>query len=221
MGPLYDESGNYVGDVTSSGANLTGANLSGADARGANFQYATLSGANTTNLIHPDGQIDGLNLAAGEKLVAYASVPIPVRVSGAFSIAPTARLDLSDNAAIVDYAGVSPVAVVREKILSGRGGSGLGATWTGTGITSSTAEAANQTQPESRSLGYAENATLPLGALTMFHGAPVASTSILIAFTRTGDANLDGVVNDDDVTILGATYAPGVPQPSWAHGEFD
>ena len=34
-----------------------------------------------------------------------------------------------------------------------------------------------------------------------------------MAFTRTGDANLDGLVNDDDVTIVGATYAPGVPQP--------
>jgi hypothetical protein len=44
---------------------------------------------------------------------------------------------------------------------------------------------------------------------------------LLIAYTRTGDANLDGVVNDDDVTIVGATYAPGVPQPSWALGDFD
>ena len=160
-------------------------------------------------MIQSDGRISGLNLAAGETLVAYAGVPIPVRVSGAFLIAPTAKLDLSDNAAIVDYAGVSPVAVVREKILSGRGGSGLGATWTGTGITSSTAAAANQTRPESRSLGYAENATLPLGALTMFHGAPVDSTSVLIAFTRTGDANLDGVVNNDDVTIVGGQLRTG------------
>jgi hypothetical protein len=29
------------------------------------------------------------------------------------------------------------------------------------------------------------------------------------------------VVNDDDVTIIGATYSPGVPQPSWALGDFD
>jgi hypothetical protein len=42
-----------------------------------------------------------------------------------------------------------------------------------------------------------------------------------VRLTRTGDANLDGVVNDDDVTILGATYAPGVPQPHWALGDFD
>jgi hypothetical protein len=32
---------------------------------------------------------------------------------------------------------------------------------------------------------------------------------------------LDGVVNDDDVTIVGATYLPGVPQPHWALGDFD
>jgi hypothetical protein len=42
-----------------------------------------------------------------------------------------------------------------------------------------------------------------------------------MAFTRTGDANLDGVVNDDDVTIVGATYAPGAPNAVWALGDFD
>jgi hypothetical protein len=42
-----------------------------------------------------------------------------------------------------------------------------------------------------------------------------------MAFTSAGDANLDGVVNDDDVTIVGATYAPGVSQPHWALGDFD
>ena len=29
------------------------------------------------------------------------------------------------------------------------------------------------------------------------------------------------MVNDDDVTIVGATYATGVPQPHWALGDFD
>jgi hypothetical protein len=96
-----------------------------------------------------------------------------------------------------------------------------GGDWQGTGITSSTAAAANQAAPDSRSLGYADNAKLPLGPYTTFRGALVDESSILIAYTRTGDANLDGVVNDDDVTIIGATYAPGVPQPSWALGDFD
>jgi hypothetical protein len=144
-----------------------------------------------------------------------------VQITGSFSIAPGATFDLTNNAAIVDYAATSPAATVRELILSGRGGPGLGASWSGAGITSSTAATVNRVQPDSRSIGYAENAALPLGALTSFHGVKPDDTSILIAFTRTGDANLDGVVNDDDVTIVGATYAPGVPQPSWALGDFD
>jgi hypothetical protein len=81
--------------------------------------------------------------------------------------------------------------------------------------------AANAVDPEWRSVGYAENSALPLGPYAVFRGQTVDDTSILMAFTRTGDANLDGVVNDDDVTIVGATYAPGVPQPAWALGDFD
>jgi hypothetical protein len=94
-------------------------------------------------------------------------------------------------------------------------------TWDGKGITSSAAETANAADPESRSLGYAENSAMPLGPLTAFRGQPVDGTSILIGYTRTGDANLDGVVNDDDVTIVGAAYAPGVPNAAWALGDFD
>jgi autotransporter-associated beta strand protein len=133
----------------------------------------------------------------------------------------TATLDLNDNAAVVDYTGDSSAQSVRQQIRSGRGGSGFGKTWSGPGITSSAAKTANAAEPESRSVGYADNAQLPLGPYTSFRGQPVDDTSILITFTRTGDANLDGVVNDDDVTIVGANYAPGVPQPHWASGDFD
>jgi uncharacterized protein YjbI with pentapeptide repeats len=198
---------------------LTNADLTAADARGATG--LNLTGAITNNLIRPNGRINDLNLAAGEKLVAYAGVPIPVKFGDDFSIAPTATFDLTDNPAIIDYAGTSPAATVREKILTGRGGAGLAGKWTGTGITSSTAAEANRVQPDSHSLGYADNATMPLGPYTKFHGAPVDSTSVLVTYTRTGDANLDGVVNDDDVTIVGAAYAPRVPQASWALGDFD
>ena len=50
-------------------ATLTNANLSGADARGANFQLATLTGANTSNLIQSNGHIAGLDLTAGKSLI--------------------------------------------------------------------------------------------------------------------------------------------------------
>jgi hypothetical protein len=62
---------------------------------------------------------------------------------------------------------------------------------------------------------------MPLGAVTTFRGQAVDPSSVLIRHTRIGDANLDGVVNDDDVTIVGAVYAPGVPNANWANGDFD
>jgi autotransporter-associated beta strand protein len=133
-------------------------------------------------------------------------------------INPTGKLDLTNNSAVINYTGTSPADTIRQQIINGRGGSGLGKTWNGQGITSSAAAAA---EPESRSVGYAENATMPLGPLTTFRGQSVDSTTVIMAFTRTADANLDGVVNDDDVTIVGATYAPGVANASWANGDFD
>jgi hypothetical protein len=146
-------------------------------------------------------------------------------VLGALTIAgggtPIAKFDLTNSAAIINYTFAPPEMVIRSQVLAGRGSSGLGATWTGQGITSSAAAVANATDPDSRSVAYANNGTLPLGRYGGFRGQGVLPTSILLAYTRTGDANLDGVVNDDDVTIVGASYAPGVPNPSWAFGDFD
>ena len=66
----------------------------------------------------------------------------------------------------------------------------LASGWTGTGITSSAAAEANAIAPDSRSVGYAENALLPLGAYTTFRGQPVDDTSVLIAYTRHGRRQL-------------------------------
>jgi EAL domain-containing protein (putative c-di-GMP-specific phosphodiesterase class I)/GH25 family lysozyme M1 (1,4-beta-N-acetylmuramidase) len=140
------------------------------------------------------------------------------------SLGQGATLDITDNALVVDYTGPSPVAAIRDQIIAGRGGAGLDKPWNGAGMTSSIAAQINATAPNSYSLGYAENADLSFGAYTAFRGLPVDGTSVLIAYTRTGDANLDGVVNDLDVTILGATYAPGLTQPvesAWALGDFE
>jgi hypothetical protein len=132
-----------------------------------------------------------------------------------------ATLDIGNCALVVDYAGASPLGSIRQQILAGRGGSGLGASWNGAGITSSAVAQANQSDPESRSIGFAENAQLPLGPYTTFRGVAVDDTAVLLAFARTADANLDGVVNDNDVTVVGATYAPGAANATWASGDFD
>jgi hypothetical protein len=65
-----------------------------------------------------------------------------------------ATFDISNNALVIDYSGTSPVATVRETILSGRGGAGLGKGWNGTGITSSAAAAANAVDAERCESGW-------------------------------------------------------------------
>jgi hypothetical protein len=143
-------------------------------------------------------------------------------VLSSLTINPGGTLDVNDNALILDYTGTSPLEAIRAKIIEGRGGIGIGnSKWNGTGITSSVAQQMSATQPDTWSIGYAENATLPLGPYSAFRGQPVDATSILIAYTKTGDVNLDGAVNDDDVTIVSALYAPGAPQPNWALGDID
>jgi T5SS/PEP-CTERM-associated repeat protein len=182
--------------------------------------------ANSTTNFGAGQHLAALNIGTGAT-ATLTSGGSKNLVTGALTIAggstPTGRLNLTSNAAVIEYpsGAQSPIATVRSQIIAGRGASGFGATWTGDGITSSAAAAAVLIEPESRSVGYAENATMPLGPFTTFRGQPVDDTSILMLFTRTGDANLDGVVDDDDVTIVGATYAPGVPQPHWALGDFD
>ncbi|HEX2400680.1 MAG TPA: PEP-CTERM sorting domain-containing protein, partial [Mycobacterium sp.] len=203
-----------VFDVTPAASNLSiGGNVLGV---GQNLTNRG-AGALSVNQLRAAGlSIDAGKVAVAAGAANGASVVETLSIAGT-ATAPTAQLDVN-GALVVDYSGTSPLATVRSQILAGRGGVGLGATWTGQGIASSAAAAA---EPESRSVGFAENATMPLGPYTMFRSQPVDGTSILIAHTRTGDANLDGVVNDDDVTIVGATYGPGISQASWALGDFD
>ena len=53
-----------------------------------------------------------------------------------------------------------------------------------------------------------------------FRGQAVDLTSVLIAYTRTADANLDGVVNNDDVTVVGANFAPGAAEAGLGAGRL-
>jgi hypothetical protein len=75
--------------------------------------------------------------------------------------------------------------------------------------------------PTGRSLAYADNGSLPLAPYTVFMGQSVDNTTVIVRYTVWGDTNLDGTVNDDDVTVVGASYAPGQPNPSWANGDLD
>jgi hypothetical protein len=162
---------------------------------------------------------NGLTLANNSRVTLLADGGTSIVTS--LNLGTDATLDIGNNALVIDYTGTSPVAAIRDRILSGRGGPGFGQSWNGAGITSNAVATANQIDPESRSIGYAENALLPLGAYDAFRGVAVDDTAVLIAYTRTGDANLDGLVEDSDVTVLGASFAPTSAGAVWALGDFE
>jgi hypothetical protein len=191
-----------TGAVSASSVNVT---KSGAGMLAVkNLRAAALVLSGGTMVLQPDGGILTV------RTLSIAGEPT----------APAAMLDLTNGSAIVDYpnGGPNPETTLRAQIISGRGGSGLGKTWNAAGITSSQAAA---DPVNTTSVGYANNATMPLGSMTNFRGQAVDPSTVLIRYTRTGDANLDGIVNNNDVTIVGSNYAPGIPKPSWAFGDFD
>ena len=183
----------------------------------------TTVNANSATNFGTTQHLAALNVGAGATATLTAGGTKNV-VTNALTIAggatPAGKLDVTDNAVIVDYpaAGPNPDAALCAQILAGRGGSGLGKTWNGQGITSTAAAAA---PVNSMSVGYAVNGQLPLGAFPTFRGQTVDASTVLMRFTRTGDANLDGLVNNDDVTIVGANFAPGFAKPRWDLGDFD
>jgi hypothetical protein len=208
--------------IFAAGAGTNSLTITGGSAR----VDSTAAGGTLNTTVSAGAQLSTTRLAQNA-LTLQGNSRVTLLPSGGTSVvtslnlATGATLDISNNAIVVDYTGASPTATVRERILAGRGAAGLGATWSGAGITSSAAAQANQTEPESRSVGYAENGLLPLGPYTTFRDHAVDATSVLIAYTRTADANLDGLVNDDDVTVLGASYAPGAANGAWALGDFE
>ena len=168
-----------------------------------------------------------LALKPGETLHnAHAGADIAVyTLLGEFSIAPTAKFDITDNAIVINSADPDVVANGSRKLDRGPGQEQvLNRHWTGTGIHRAAPPGGDEGIRLRRTCGQwatPRNGSLPLGPYTEFHGMPADQDSVLVAYTRTGDANLDGLVNNDDVTIMGVNYAPGVPKPHWALGDFD
>ena len=116
----------------------------------------------------------------------------------------SAQLDITNNGLIV--ATTTP-AEVEAALLAGR----AGGSWTGQGLTSSSA-AANSAVA---GLGIANAAEL---GLTSFLGQTVAATDTLVRYTRLGDANLDGTTGLGDFSLLGANYNQA---GGWSKGDFN
>jgi hypothetical protein len=184
---------------------------------GATLKVGAVVGTNVVNIAAGATlQLNGVNTS---KIKASA-----LTIAGT-PTAPTGTLDVGDSAIVLDYDGASPAGDIRSQIIAGRAATGGGtSTWTGKGITSSKAASDVLGAPESTAVGYAVNGALPLGSYSTFRGQAVDATTVLIRYTRGADANLDGKVDDNDVTIVGSNYAPGAARPAdsaWALGDFN
>ena len=167
------------------------------------------------------------NLAAlslAEGTTRLASGGTSLLVTEALSVAPAAALDLAEGSLIVDFTGdPNPLETITDWVASGHSGG----TWQGPGINSSTAAADMQLKT---AVGVIDNADgeWAIGGLTEFAGVPVDETSILVACTWAGDANLDGRITSADydridVNWLRWKYNGTVPDGGfrWAVGDFN
>jgi hypothetical protein len=131
-------------------------------------------------------------------------------VSNSLSIPIGGVLDLSDNDLILDYTGASQLAAVQQLINLARGGG----TWTGTGLTSSTARDNAQ---HNTTLGAMEATDYPGGST--FDAEPLDGTAVLVKYTYYGDTDFNGRVNFDDYVRADNGFNNHLT--GWLNGDFD
>jgi hypothetical protein len=143
----------------------------------------------------------GANSDAGASLVKSLSM------SGT-PAAPTAKLDLTNNALVIDYTGTSPITDVRGRLSAGFSGGA----WTGNGIVSSSAIAASK----KTGIGYAESAAM---GTTSFAGQSFDTTSVVMAYVLLGDTNLSGNVDSTDFSAMAGGF--GSSGAVWTQGDVN
>ncbi len=212
-----------IGGITATGAGTV--NLSGADSYGGTTNVssgsslviaaagALPSGSKVVNngSMTINGNSVAGNISGGGTLnIGVSSAAILRLASGSggssqniLSISSGSTLDISNNHLIINYGtNPDPVATIRGYLVSGYNNG----TWNGAGIDSSSV-AGNP----GYGVGYADGADGVVAGLT--------SGEIEVAFTLVGDANLDGVVNGDDFTILASNLGKSVS--GWDRGDFN
>ena len=168
------------------------------------------NGVGQSNVIFQGTQrIGTLSIGAGGRATLAASGG-SVLTASVLSVTGTGRLDLTDNALILDYSSVNPIATVQSLLTSGF----AGGAWNGSGINSSTAA----TTP-GRTLGYSDITDLFTSFPANFAGQSVDNTAVVVRFTLPGDADLNQTVNIADFSRLASNFNVGATR--WSRGNFD
>jgi hypothetical protein len=175
-----------------------------------------------------------LDIAAATSAVVPANGNRAIAVNE-LAIATGGTLDMMDNDMIIRASAGTKDTVLQQMegwIDSGRNGldGSFLTNWNGTGITSSTARAWNvalETPFDLYNLGVIRNSDLsiatgvPNSHLTTFGNQTVGEHDVLLKFTYTGDANLDGIVSFDDYAAMDAAFFQTIAVLGWATGDVN
>jgi len=134
----------------------------------------------------------------------------PSRIGTLTIGAAPAALDITNRVLILDQSGPAQLASLSSLITAGYSGG----TWNGPGINSSDAAAAT-----GHGIGFGEASAIFTGFPATFFGQTIDSTTLLVSFTRYGDANLDRLVNSDDFNRFAANF--GLSGRTWTQGDFN
>jgi hypothetical protein len=206
----------WVGPVTggrwSTAANWSPSGVPAADS------FVTITGAAVT--LDAAASASELSLNAGATLTIAPNGSRVFRTAALY-LASDAKLNLSDNGLILDYAGGAggagggAYAGVTEMIARGYH---VGA-WDGSGVVTTTADA----RAGHTTLAAAETAAL-LGITgsqtTLWNGQTVDATSVVVKYTYAGDANIDGTIDAGDYGVID-NFVQVAGASGYANGDFN
>jgi probable HAF family extracellular repeat protein len=170
-----------------------------------------IAGGSAVNL-GSSATVAGLTLTGGASLTVGAAGDRVFRTT-TLAITGGSGLNLNDNDLIVDYTGATLLSQIAAQLAAGRGP-------TPAGIYSPQARASGG----AFALGVAEASdVLALaGSRTgAFAAQVVDATTVLVKYTRVGDADLDGQVDFADLVRLAQHYNEPLGGGTWAKGDFD
>jgi hypothetical protein len=124
----------------------------------------------------------------------------------------TGTLNLLTNKLVIQSADSADMAAKLSALAAAIRSGINGGIWTGPGITSASAVA----NPRSYGVGLFDNRFL---GLTTFGGMTTDVNSLLLSLAHVGDANINGLVDIQDLTIVANNWQK--PSNNWASGDLN